>query len=310
MFWINFKRIFRSGFISFWRNSFVSIAAILVMTVTLFVIGSLFFVGALLNSTLDQLKDKVDINVYFTIDADEGSILSLKKSIEVLPEVSVVEYISRDEALERFRERHSDDQLTLQALDELEDNPLGASLSVRAKETSQYEGIANFLQEQEDATPQGETSIIEKINFFQNKIAIDRLTKIINSAERFGMLVIIFLALASVAITFNTVRLAIYTAKDEISVMKLVGASNTYIRNPFVVEGVLYGIAAAIITLVLFYPVTLSLGSATEGFFSDINIFEYYLGNFGQIFVIIMGTGILLGAVSSYLAVRRYLKIQ
>ncbi|MBI2618011.1 ABC transporter permease [Candidatus Kaiserbacteria bacterium] len=308
MWWINAKRIIKYGSIGFIRNSFVSLSTILVMTITLFVIGSLIFIGAILTTTLNQVRDKVDVNVYFVTTAPEGNILSLKKSIEALPEVKSVEYISKEQALEAFRMRHQNDQLTLQALDELDENPLGASLSIRAKETSQYEGIAKFL-ESDAAVTAGETPIIEKINFFQNKAAIDRLTRVIDSSEQFGLAIIIFLLIASVMITLNTIRLAIYTARDEISVMKLVGAENSYVRGPFVFEGVLYGVVAGIVTLVLFYPLTLWLGPITEGFFNDINIFQYYLDNFGQIFLIIMGTGIFLGAVSSYLAVRRYLKV-
>ena len=308
MWWTNTKRIIKYGSVGFIRNSFVSLSTILVMTVTLFVIGSIIFIGAVLNNTLNQVKDKVDINVYFVTTADEGNILSLKKSIEALPEVNEVEYISREQALENFRERHANDQLTLQALEELDENPLGASLSIRAKETSQYEGIASFL-ENDPAVSAGNDPIVEKINFFQNKVAIDRLTRIINSSEQLGIAIIIFLLIASIMITFNTIRLTIYTARDEISVMKLVGAGNSYVRGPFVFEGILYGVSSGLITLISFYPLTLWLGPMTEGFFNDINIFQYYLDNFGQIFLIIMGTGILLGAISSYLSVRRYLKV-
>lgn len=307
MLWTNIKRVIKYGSVGFIRNSFVSLSTILVMTITLFVIGSLIFIGATLNTTLNQVRDKVDINVYLVTSADEGNILALKKSIEALPEVKSVIYTTRDEALAVFRERHKNDQLTLQALEELDDNPLGASLSIRAKETSQYEGIATFLQN-DTAVSAGNTPIIEKVNFFQNKVAIDRLTRVIDSAETFGISIIIFLLLASVMITFNTIRLAIYTARDEISVMKLVGAGNWYVRGPFVFEGALYGVTAGTATLLLFYPLTLWLGPITEGFFNDINIFQYYLDNFGQLFLIIMGTGIVLGALSSFLAVRRYLK--
>jgi len=308
MWWTNTKRIIKYGSVNFIRNSFVSLSTMLVMTITLFVIGSLIFIGATLNATLNQVRDKVDINVYFVPSADEGSILALKKSIEALPEVKSAEYVSREQALENFRARHQNDQLTLQALEELEENPLGASLSIRAKETSQYEGIAAFLENDAAVSP-GTLPIIEKVNFFQNKVAIDRLSRTIDSAERFGIGIIIFLLIASIMITFNTIRLAIYTARDEISVMKLVGAGNWYVRGPFVFEGVLYGVVAGILTLILFYPLTLWLGPLTEGFFNDINIFQYYLDNFGQIFLIIMGTGVVLGAISSYLAVRRYLRV-
>jgi len=305
--WRDFKRIIKSGFINFWRNGFVSLASILVMTVTLFVLGTVLFVGAMLEASLDQIKDKVDINVYFITTADEGEILALKQSIEDLPEVASVEYVSRDEALLRFRQRHADDQLTLQALEELGENPLGANLNIKAKETSQYEGIAMFLQN-ESALLSGGTSIVDKVNYFQNKVAIDKLTKIIDSSEKFGLGIMIILVVASVLITFNTIRLAIYTSRDEIGVMQLVGASDAYIRGPFVFEGIMYGIVSSFLTLLLFYPLTLWLGPITKSFFGNINIFHYFVNNFATIFLIIVVSGVTLGAVSSYLAVRKYLK--
>lgn len=308
MIWVNFKRIIKSGFVNFWRNSLVSFASILVMTMALFVLGSILFVNATLDASLNQIRDKVDINVYFITNAPEEDILALKDSLEILPEVAIVEYISREQALEQFRLRHENDQLTLQALDELGENPLGANLNIKAQETSQYEGIAKFLENENALSTVDKTPIIDKINYLQNKTAIDRLTKIIDSAETFGFIIITILIITSIIITFNTIRLAIYTSKDEISVMKLVGASNTYIRGPFVFEGIMYGITAGIITLILFYPLTLWLGALTENFFSDINLFDYYVDNFSKIFFIIFGSGVLLGAFSSYIAVRRYLK--
>ncbi len=307
MFWLNIKRVIRSGFVSFWRNGFISLSAILVMTVTLFVMGSLIFIGATLESSLEQIKNKVDVNVYFVTSALEEDILSLKNSLEQLPEVSSVEYISRDQALLRFRARHENDQLTLQALDELEENPLGATLNIRAKETSQYEGIAVFLQDEATAGKDGQP-IIDNINFFQNRAAIEKLDKIISSAQTFGLVVTFTLILASIIITFSTIRLVIYTAKEEISVMRLVGAQNMYIRGPFIFEGMMYGFVSAIITLILFYPLTFWLGPITEGFFGDINLFRYYIDNLGEIFLLIIGTGIALGVISSYLAVRKYLR--
>ena len=302
------KRILRSGFVNFWRNSFVSLAAIFVMVVTLFVIGSLIFLSAILDATLAQIKDKVDVNVYFVTTAETDSIMALKKSLEALPEVRLVEYTSREDALAEFRARHENDQLTLQALDELVDNPLGASLAIKAKEPSQYAGIATFLEEQGTASRSG-TAFIEKVNYAQNKVVIDRLSRIIDASSRVGLIVTIVFILASVLITFNTIRLVIYTARDEIGVMRLVGASNIFARGPFVVEGILYGVFSAIIVLVLFWPITYWLGSMTQEFFGNIQIFSYYISNFAYICFVIVGSGILLGGFSSWLAVRKYLTV-
>ncbi|MEK7134255.1 MAG: permease-like cell division protein FtsX [Patescibacteria group bacterium] len=307
-FWVNTKRVFRSGFVSFWRNSVVSIASVLIMTVTLFTLGLLLFMGALLQGFLEQIQEKVDINIYFTAEAPEDGILSLKGEIENLAEVASVIYISREDALLNFRARHKDDYLTLQALDELGGNPLGATLGVKAQETSQYESIAKYLNGRADLS-EGAGAIIDKINYEQNKVAIERLTDIVDGAQKLGLAVTMFLIAVSIVITFNTIRLAIYTAREEISVMRLVGASNWYTRGPFLVEGIMYGIFSAIVALILFYPATLWLGKVTEKFFGGMDLFSYYTSNFGEVFLIVVGGGILLGALSSFLAVRKYLKI-
>ena len=307
MFWIKIKRVLRWSFASFWRNGFVSLAAVAVMTVTLFVIGSLIFTGTLLRTSINALKDKVDVNVYFLTSAPEEDILSLKKSLEALPEVAKVEYVSREQALVDFKERHQDDQLTLQSLNELGDNPLGAALNIKANDAANYESIAKFLDQGGRLIGDGKTPIIDKVNYYQNKIAIDKLIRVTSSAQTLGLSVILFFAAVSILITYNTIRLTIFISKDEVSVMRLMGASGRYISARFLLQAALYGIAAATIALITFYPVTYWLGPKTADFFFGVNVFRYYLDNFPQIFLLIFGSGIVLGIASSFLAVRRYL---
>ena len=308
MLWIKIKRAVKAGFVGFWRNGFVSLASVLVMTVTLFVIGSILFLLATLNASLADIRSKVDVNVYFVTSAPESEVLSVQKMLEALPQVEKIEYISRDKALENFKKRHENDQLTLQALTELADNPLGAILNVKAKDPSQYEAIAELLKGETFLSKERQ-AYIDKVNFYDNKTAIDKLSKIINAASTLGFAITIVLAVISILIVFNTIRLAIYIAREEISVMRLVGASNRYIRGPFVISGVMYGLSAGLITIIIFYPLTYWLGPATVNFFSGVDVFRYYIEHFGEIAGIILGSGILLGAVSSYLAVRRYLKV-
>lgn len=305
--WTTAKRIARYGFIGFIRNGFVSLAAVLIMTITLFVMAALFIGGAALSSTLKQLTDKVDVTVYFTTSAAEDQIQQMQRSIEALPEVANVNYVSRDEALAQFKERHQNDQLTMQALQELGDNPLGASLEVRAKDTSQYESIAKFLDAQQSSGSEVGAAI-DKVDFYQNKTAIDRLTNIIDTSRSLAIAIAIILGFASVLIAFNTIRLAIYTSRDEIGVMNLVGASHWYVRGPFVIAGVLYGLLSGAIVLIALYPLTAWLGPGSEQFFGSFNVFSYYVGTFPLLFLIVMGVGAVLGALSSFLAVRRYLR--
>ena len=308
MFKTKLKRVLRSGFFNFWRDGTVTLASILVMMVTLMVIGLIAFSSAILDTTLAELKNKIDINVTFITSAKEEDILKIKHTIESLPEVLLVTYVSRDEAFTFFKERHSNDQAILSALDELGENPLGAVLNVRARDPSQYASVAEFL-ESGNALATGGLSIIDRVNYFQNKASIDKLTRIIASADRLGFVLMFFLAVISVLISFNTIRLTIYLARDEISVMRLVGASTTYIRGPFMVVGIIYGVVAGILTLILLLPLTYWLGSNTKNFFIDFNIFFYYLRHFLEIAFIIMSSGIFIGALSSALAIRKYLKV-
>lgn len=302
------KRVIKAGFFNFWRSGYVSLASILVMVVTLSAISSVIFVGAILNTTMQELRNKVDINVYFITTALEADILSLKTTIEALPEVERVEYLSREQALENFKLRHENDQITLQALEELGDNPLGAALNIKAKEPSQYEGIANFLNEENILSSSGE-KIIDEINYFKNRVTIDRLGRIIDSVEKLGFILASALVVVSIVITFNTVRLAIYISREEISVMQLVGASKNYVRGPFVVTGIVVGLISALATLLLSLPVTYFLGGLTENFFIGLNLFEYFLKNIFEIAFLLIGAGVGIGALSSWLAVRRYLKL-
>ena len=308
---VTIRRIFRAGLQDFWRNGFVSFASVLMMVFTLFIIGLALFSGVILSTALEEFRDKADMNIYFTTTAPESAILELQATLSALPEVESIDYTSREVALAEFRERHQNDQLTLQALEELGENPLGAVLNVKAREITQYDSIANFLQEEQEVLAAGAEQIIEKINYYdeQHRQAIDRLVQITDSARLVGAAIIGLFVAITIAICFNTLRLAIYTSREEISVMRLVGATGGYIRAPFMVEGILYGLIAGAITLVLFYPLTWWLGDATVGFFGGVNVFYYYITNFPFFFLVIVGSGVALGAVASALAVRRYLKV-
>ncbi len=306
--WMIFKRMLVAGGKNFTRGGAVSAATVLIMTVTLAIIASLIFLSALLSHTLATISEKVDVSVYFVTTASEASILAVKDQIEKLPQVANVTYTSADAALVAFRARHATDQLTLQALNELGGNPLDASLEVQAKDPSQYESIVSFL-EASPALSSGGTSIVDRINYAQNKEVIDRLSLAIRATREIGLAVVILFAIASILIAFATVRLAIYTAKEEISVMRLVGASNLYIQGPFIVTGIITGVISAVVVLLLLGPATWYAGEKTVGWFGGFNVASYYADNFALVFSILMLSGIVLGAVASVLAIHRYLKV-
>ena len=280
------KRIIKAGFVNFWRSGVISWAAVLIVTVTLSVITSIILLNAALYSSLSQIKDKVDVTIYFVVDAPEGKIISLKESLEKLPEVDKISYVSADESLRLFRERHKNDYPTIAALDEIGDNPLGGYLNIKAKEVSQYESIANFMKG-DNALVLGSASIIDKVNYHQNKIVIDRLNNIMSGARKLGLLITLVLITVSIIITFNTIRLTIFISKEEIGVMRLVGASKMRIRGPFMVEGAVYGIIATILTSIIFWPATVYFGNNMTNFLG-LDMYDYYTSNFLQIFIIIL----------------------
>lgn len=297
----------KSGWVNFRRNSLVSSASVLVTTITLSVITALFLFNASLSAMILTLQDKVDIAVYFTVDAPEERILALKQTLEKIPEVGSVEYISADQEVLSFRDRHADDYLTLQALDELGDNPFGGSINIKAKDSSQYESIANLL-EGDSQVARDNSQIIERINFAQNKVVIERLNNLIDSSRKGGLAVTLILALISIIIMYTTVRLTIYMSREEIGVMRLVGASSGYVRGPFIVEGMLYGLFAWIITTIIFLPVTYVI-TRKLGTMIPLNLYQYYVSHLWSVGGLVLLSGLALGALSSYLAARRYLNV-
>lgn len=317
MIFTTFKRITRTGFVNFWRNGFLSFAAIVVITLSLCSFGALIFAGAFGRSLIADVKDKVDINVYFTLDARESDMAALQKDIEKLPEVSRVELVTREEALAQFKEKWEGNALIMQGLEEIGSNPFPASLNIKANNPGQYASIATFLEN--NTLVGSDSSIVEKVNYQQNKLVIDRLGRIIPAVERTGLVAGIIFIIVAVVVIWNTIRLIVYTSKDEIAVMKLVGASNIYVRGPLVVSGIMYGIVSGLITLVLMAAfaywsdvVVLKFAGVQVAvdFELAVNVLSrYFILNFSEIFIIIMSAGIVLGGVSSYVAARRYLRV-
>ena len=296
---VNFKRTFRTGFLNFSRNSLVSLSSILVMTITLCVLGGVLLFQHVLETTLVNVENKVDVTVYVVPGTDESSILSLKDKVADVPE---------NQALADFRARHADDQTTLQALDELDQNPIGAMLNIKAKDISQYESIAKFF-DNTGTLGVGSQSIIDHVDYNKNKGDIDAISNILANGRRLGLVMTLILMIISIVVTFNTMRLAIYFTREEISVMRLVGASRSHVQGPFIVEGALYGFVATLLALVIFLPITFWFGTHMTDFFGGVNLFRYYLGNILSFAGILFVFGAGLGAFSSVLATRKYLKV-
>ena len=207
-----------------------------------------------------------------------------------------------------FRKKHEGYQLTIQALEELGANPFGASLSVVAKDTSRYEAIAKQLDDTSGLLGDSK-SAIDKINYYQIKDSIDKLNNIIGWTNTVGFWLSVIFILMSCMIVYNTIRLAIFVYRDEIAVMKLVGASNMFIRGPFIVESILYSVVATFISVIIFFPATIWVSKKTIFFFEGMNIHAFYTAHLGVLVLTLLVFGAILTTVSSLLAVRKYLKV-
>ncbi len=298
------KRIIYSAWISFARNRWLGIATISIMVMTIFLMTSLFLLRGITNHLIIALQEKVDISVYLKPNSRESDILKLKENLEQIPQVKSVEYLSRDAVLELFKNRHKNDATILQALQAIGENPLSAILNVKASQASQYAAISNFLES--DSTYQ---NIIDKVNYQETKAVIDRIFTISADINTVGFILGLILGLVAVLVAFNTVRMAIYSMREEIAIMRLVGAGNWFIRGPFIFQGAIAGGIAFLISFFLFLILVIFLSPQMELLVSDFSLLQYFLQNLGLIILIQIFTGVGLGVISSFIAIRRYLSI-
>lgn len=297
------SRIFHFGFKNFWRNGWLSTATVAIMTLALLVFVSLIMFGFVTSHAASSIQDKIDISAYFTTNTSEDQILNIKQSLEGLPEVQSVEYVSRDQALAIFKQNHQNDPTISQAINELNTNPLEASLNIKAKDPSQYAAIAQYLN-----APDIAQYLDGPVSYYDNQSVIDRLAKIVKAVTTGGLVVTLLLALVAGLVVFNTIRLAIYSNRDEIGVMRVVGASNALVRGPYVVEGVICAVIAAVAGLILATPALYLISPYLDVFIPGLGLFHYFYTHIISLFLYELLFGVVIGGLSSFVAVKRYLK--
>jgi len=297
------KRIIKSGWKSFFRNIGLSIASVFIMIMVIFMVSTLFLLGPVSDALISSVEKKVDVSVYFKENISEDEIMAVSAEINSISEVKEIEYVSKDQALETFIERHKDDPVIIESLAELGYNPFYDALNIRAWEASQYEQVASLL---EAGVFQ---DLIHKVDYYQRKPIIDKVFAITAGINKIGLFFGLIFGIIAVLVAFNTVRIAINNSDEEISVMRLVGASNSFVRGPFVVQGIIVGVIAAIVTLILTFILCYGFDSRIGSLAPEISTYNIFLNNFFLLFLIQLATGIGLGIISSYIAIRKYLKI-
>ncbi len=300
---IKLKRTIREGCVNFYRNGWLSVATVIILATSLFIISMTVLIGITGKFVLKNIEEKVSVAVYFNPDVGEEEIFDIKSKLEKFTEIKSVNYISREQALSELNELEKDNSSIRQALEEIGENPLLASLVINASKTEYYDIISKAIANSNFSDR------ISRINYEQNKVIIERLANIITLVEKVGLALGVMFVFLAVLITFNTIRITIYSHRQEFEVMRLVGASNIYVEMPFVVEGVLYGISAGFISLAMIFLTAKYISVITYKVIFQGGLMDYYLGHFWIIAGILLVSGMALGVVSSFIAIRKYLKV-
>ncbi len=300
---INLFRIFKYGIQSFLRNGWLSFSTIAIMILALIVFEGLILFNIISQGAIQTIQNKVDITVYFQSNVPEDTILNLKKSLEGLGEVQYVNYVSEERALADFKALHAGDEAITKTLETLDANPLLPSLDIKAKDIHRYDTIAAYLEKPDFQ------NVIYKINYTQNQVVINRLISLVDNLTTGGFVLTAFLAFLAASVTFNTIRLAIFSNKDQIGIMRLVGASNKFISGPYVIEGFLYGLVSAVVSFLVMIPIIAAISPKINSFIPEVNLSSYFASSFLILLLYQLAFGVVLGVVSSIIATRRYLNV-
>ncbi|MEK7124496.1 MAG: permease-like cell division protein FtsX [Patescibacteria group bacterium] len=301
----NLKRVLNFAFADFYRHKGISIAGIFVLIITTLLVTFIFFMQGVSDFLVTNIKNKIDVTAYFKADTQEQDILRVKEEIlQISPEIKNVEYISKQKAFEDFTQKHRDNVVLSKALLEVGDNPFLPSLNINTTGSAlAYEQVSEVLQK-EQYNP-----FIEKVDFSQKKDTIEKIFSITSSIKKFGIGLAILLVLVAVLVVFNTIKLVIDRAKEEISTMKIVGASGWFIKSPFIIQGALFGFISFFFCFFITISSVYFLSPAVLAVLPGFVLFDYFLENLWMIILIQLGFGAGLGVAASFIVVREHLKV-
>lgn len=301
---ISFLRVIKTGFTNFWRNLWLSAAATMVMTITLVIFAILFLLFGLTNYSIKTIQNTVDISVYFKVGLDEGQIVKIEGNLKQDSRIKEIVYTSQQQAFDQFKARHTNDPLIQQSLNELTENPLPATLNIKTYNLSDYPAVSQELQDPKFK------DFIDKVNFEDNRSVIDRLARILRFIITFGVGLVVVFSIIAILVIYNTITLTIYNRREEVEIMRLVGATNWYIRGPFLTESLLYAVCSTILTGLLLIPVFLKVLPKVAAYVNpQLNVLHTNFFNFWYLMMLLLALAMVLAVISTLMAIRKYLKI-
>lgn len=301
---ITFNRVIKSGVTNFLRNIWLSIAATSIMTITLFIISTVLIIYTLTNLSINNIKDTIGVSVYFNSQTTQKEVLEIKEELELLPEIKQIDYIPKTAALEKFKEIHKNDSLLIETLNEFaeSENPLPDSFAIKANELSDYAYISEVLNSDRF------TPFFDRVR--DNSKVIERLFNITDTLAKLGILLTSVFIIVTIMVMFNTIRLTIYNRREEVEIMRLVGATNSYIRGPFIIEGIMYAFLATGITAAVLLALAFFFSSGVENFLALPNIQDNFIFTLvWKVILVDLLISLVLGVLASTIAIRRYLRI-
>jgi len=301
---ISIVRALKFSLQDIWRNVWLSLVTIVILVLALFSVNLLLAVQVISGAAVETVRDKIDISLYLRTEASESDILALRAKISALDNVREVSYTSKQAALEAFQNKHQNNPDVISALRELDENPLSPSLVINPKDLNRYDDLITELNKISDP-------IIETRNFDDHKLMLEKINGITDRVSEAGFLVSMLFIFITLLVLYNTIRVAIYTHRQEIAIMRLVGGSSWFIRSPFLISSILYTLIGMIITTVLFYFFLTLLQPYLETFFLNytFNIVSYFSANFVPLFILEFLGAAVINMVASLVAVRKYSNI-
>ena len=299
-----FIRIIKFSFQDIFRNIWLSLVTIIILILSLFTINTLLVVKLIGNAAIGAIKEKIDVNLFLKTSAEEDEIMALKAKISSFPEVKNVIYISKIEAFENFKNKHQDNPEIIEALNELGKNPLTPSLVIKPANLESFDSLINNLYGIEN-------EIIESQNFTNYKLLLNKINNITEKVSNAGLILSCIFIFITILVVYNSVRVAIYTHRREITIMKLVGASNSFVQMPYLLSGIFYAFISVLVIMLILYPFINLLQPYLETFFIgyNINLIDYYYSNIFKIFGIQFIFASVINIFASLLAVKKYSKV-
>lgn len=301
---LSFYRIIKFSFQDIARNFWLAAATVTILILSLLSVNILMVVRVISENASVAVQEKIDISLYLKPDVPEEQIIQLKDKITRFEKVSSVVYISKEEALQDFRSKYENNQEVLAALKELGQNPLSPSLIIRPNNFKEADLLINELRVIDDP-------IIESRDFSDNTMVLNKIDNITKRVNDIGLVIITIFILTSLLVVYNTVRVAIYTHRQEIEIMRLVGASSAFIYMPYIFSALMYSLISVAIIIAIFYPFLSLLQPYLEIFFMgyNVNILSYFIANFVTIFGLQFLGILLINVLASLFAVSRYTKV-